>query len=244
MITQYESSRVVSPSIYGLNIAWASTSSLTVSAGRCTDVNRAYDIEIPSTLTLDMSHVGANGIDTGTIGATKIYYIFAIGSSLGKAVPAVIASLSSTPLMPYGYDIYRRIGWALTYSNTHFHKVYQIGNGSYRKYIYDGPVSVLSAGTSATYAAVSLAAGVPGMITEVILSASFTPAVAGDAAILRPAGSSSTTACVISGSVAAVAQKLQVTVPSSVVTGAATIEYAVAASGSLSLSVAGYVDVL
>lgn len=140
--------------------------------------------------------VGLNGLDSGTIAANSIYAVYAIGSSssiytssndlaggpspnpLGPvtvepepiAYPVgVILSLNATaPILPAGYDMYRRIGWAATDSASGFVEFLQYGNSDQRWYYWQTGASVLAAGASTSYADVDLSvsvapgAGIPG----------------------------------------------------------------------------------
>jgi hypothetical protein len=238
------SSRATTPYVSGLAIAWASNTTLTVAAGQCSDSSNSFDIKAASALTINAAVVGANGIDTGALGASTVYNVFVIWQQVGRSTPAAIISTSSTPIMPEGYDLYRRIGYTTTDGSSHFLLMYQYGSGLNRKYIYDAPISILSAGNSATYAATSLAAAVPAISTLVTFDAEFTPNAAGDTAALRPSGSASTTFCIISSVAAAKEQKMQIQVPSLVVSSVAKIDYLVTASGALDLFVVGFNDYL
>ena len=242
--TMSASSRATTPYVNGLGISWASNTTLTVAAGRCSDSNNVFDINVASALTINGAVVGANGIDTGTLGASTVYNVFVIWQQVGRSVPAAIISTSSAPIMPEGYDIYRRIGYATTDGSSHFLLMYQFGSGLNREYVYDAPIQILTAGNSATYAATTLAGSVPAVSTLVTFDAEFTPNAAGDTAAIRPSGSASTTFCIISGVTAAKEQKMQIKVPSLVVSGAAKIDYVVTASGALDLFVQGFKDYL
>jgi len=240
MATMSESVRITNPYVNGLGISWASNTTLTIAAGQCSDSSNNYDIKVASALTLNAAVVGANGIDTGTLGASTVYNVFVIWQQTVQSVPAVILSTAAIPIMPLGYDIYRRIGYATTDGSSHFVIAYQFGTGLTRKYLYDAPISVLSGGTSGTYAAVSLAGAVPAISTNVIFNAGCAPTAAGNTAVIRPSGSASTTFRTINGAVAATIQWGEITVPSLVVSSAAKVDYLV--TGALTLLVAGFED--
>lgn len=230
------------PYIKGLGISWASNTTLTVAAGECSNSTNAYDLRIASALTLNAAVVGANGIDTGALANSTVYNVFAIWQQVGFSVPAVILSTSATPIYPNGYDICRRIGYAVTDGSAHFLLIYQFGSGEHRKYVYDAALSVLSGGASASYAAVDLSAAVPVVSTPVTFQAILTPTAADDVATVRPSGSASTTHCTISGVVAAKIQQMQIIVPSLVVSGVPKVDYIV--TGTLSLLVSAFEDYL
>lgn len=219
--------------------------SFTIGAGSCTDSTNSFVITLDATTTLNGAVVGANGIDTGSLGASKLYYVYVIGDSSGNNVPATLISLSATPLLPSGYSIYRRIGYYYTNGSSDFIKVNMRGNGDVKTYWYDAAISVLAAGAAETFTAVTLT-NVPPVSTNVILQAQFTPATAADSAGLRPAGSSSTAGfTVVSGVVAAKEQLSQVVMPCGVASSLAKVEYKnSAASCALTLQLLGFEDYL
>ncbi len=262
-MTIYNEQIINQPALYinGLSLSNDATtpnSKLGVAAGVCRDSTNTVDINIGNYLganpnisantatVINAGVVGANGIDTGALGASSIYYVFAIAdvTSNPLRLPACIISLSATPLLPAGYGYFRRIGWAATDGSSHFVLFYQNGTGSNRKYWFDVPIKVLNGGSSATFAAVDLTSGhMPPISTNVVLQADLTPNAAGDIASFRPTGSASTLGLLtISGVVAAKAQSLEVKVPCLLSSSLPKVDYLVTASGALSLWVVGYED--
>lgn len=230
--------------INGFNVAWASNTTLTVTSGLCRDSTNVFDLKTTATKTIDAAVNGVNGLDTGSFAASKCYAIHVIGDSSGFNSTGVLLSLSDTaPTMPDGYDIFRRVGWAMSDGSTHFILIYQSGIGSVRSYTYDEPVSVLSGGSSATFAAVALTEKVPAVNNlQVFLAADFTPNAANDVAYLRSGGSSATNGITFKGSVAAKISSCVVPVVAKLVTAAPTIEYKVTASGALTALLVSFVD--
>jgi hypothetical protein len=231
--------------VNGFALSWTSNTTLTMTAGLCRDATDTWDIVIPAVSTIiDSAVIGLNGLDTGVLAASTSYAIWAIGDSTYNHPSGFLLSTSVTaPYMPYGYDVKRRVGWARTDGSTHFILMYQEGLSSDRTYWYDAPISVLSGGASATYVALDLSAAVPALSkTAVTFQATYRPAVAGNTATIRPSGSASTTFASISGAVAAVGQKLQVTCPCLIVAGVAKVDYVVVASDALTLLVSSFRD--
>lgn len=227
--------------IYGLQLAWASNTTLTVGAGQCRDAGNENDLVISTTTTINAAVNGANGLDTGSLANSTMYYVWIIGDSSAYRSTAVMVSTSATaPTMPYGYDQKRLIGYALTDGSARFLKFYQSGVGADRVHAWDAPISVLSAGTSATYAALDLSGAMPAIATDVVLQGSFTPNAAADAASVRPSGSASTTYATVTGVVASKAQSVQLACKTLVVSSVAKVDYVVAASGSLALLVSSF----
>jgi hypothetical protein len=236
------------PSSYinGMQLAWASTTTLTVKNGQCRDSQNVFDIVVSTaSTTINGAANGLNGLDTGSLATSTLYYVFAIAASTAYQASGFIISASATPVLPSGYDIYRRIGYARTDGSSHFLMFYQSGIGGSRKYILDAPISVLSGGSSATFVALDLSGAIPPIDKCLVgLQASFTPNAAGDIATIRPSGSSSTTSLIISGVVAAKAQQLSVESMALLISGVPKIDYEVTASGALTLLVASFVDSL
>lgn len=233
-------------------IAYGSNTTLTVAAGQVRDSTDTQDLTLSSSTTINAAVNGINGLDTGALGNNKCYAVFIIADPTGVQVTGTILSLSATaPLLPFGYGLFRRIGWVFTDGSSHFLKFYQIGSGgsSSRTYYYDSPVSVLSGGSSATFAAVSLVNAVP-LINgvAVFLNASYTPAVAGNTTSIRPTGSSAAanaSPVILSGVVVSKAQDFAAIKTVALVSSSLpSIDYVVQSSDALSLSVAGFEDFL
>lgn len=197
------------PSLYmnGLllsNDATSPDTELVVAAGVCRDSNNIIDMNLGnyldlvgvgtanSSTTIDFTVNGANGLDTGSIGASKCYYIFVIGDSSNKNAPAALASLSATaPTMPFGYDSLRLIGSAYSDSSSDLLLYYTSGNGNVRYFQWDAPiaVTVTASGTSATYSAMDLSVGVPASnYGRVNLMYKWTNNAAADALNFTPGG--------------------------------------------------------
>lgn len=231
------------PNLYAnnLQLSWASTTTLSIAAGQARDSTNNMDITLSAATTLNGAVNGANGLDTGALANATWYAIHLIGSSTNTEQPALIASTSATaPLMPTGYDSFRRIGWVLTDGSAHFLKVYVYGNSNLRKYFWDAVITELSAGAATTYADVNMASSVAPTANLAILNWSLIPATAGNATLLRVNGSSSTTNLSITGSVAAKANTGQLIINTD---SSQIIEYQVAnSSDALSLFCVGFED--
>lgn len=142
------------------NNATTPNTKVNLSAGQCRDSNDVMDINLTSAVVIDTAVVGAiNGLDQGALAASLVYAVYVIGDSTNKHQPAGLISLASNsaPLMPFGYDSYRLVGYAITDSSVHFLKAYISGNNNARRFTYDSPQATsVTAGTSATYAAITL----------------------------------------------------------------------------------------
>lgn len=128
----------VSPFISGLVISYVSASSFVVSAGACSDTTNTTAIEIDSVSMVDMTINGLNGLDTDVIAVSSVYAVYAIASSAGKGISGLLVSLNKDyPVMPDGYDIYRRIGWVITDDSAELIKFKVIGTREMRTYQFD-----------------------------------------------------------------------------------------------------------
>lgn len=240
-------------SIQGLFLQWLSTTTISVSAGLAKNALNWGDIQLTKIAgtTMNAAVNGVNGLDVGVLAATTLYAVYVIGSSEDIVTPATIISTNFTqPLMPSGYDLWRRIGAVATDSAAHFIEFFQSGSGNERFMFLTetsgNDTRVLNGGTAhAAYAAVAMTHLVPPNIQAVvILNYSYTPAAAANAFSLRPTGSVVAQGYTsINGPVMAQAQLGQAIMISA--DGATpSIDYIVTNGDALSLFVGGYVDTL
>ena len=256
--------------INGLQISYASTTVLGIAPGAARDSTNSIDMVVglqnyfgndnPASLFLNYqpglfvnSAVnGANGLDTGTIAASTEYAVYLIGDSRNYNNTAAVLSLTSqlAPVLPRGYDSYRLIGFTATNSSSNFVYATQKPQNisGLLTYSYTSAQSVLSGGTSTTFAAVDLSTPVQTTtLTNVIVTllCTFTPVAVGDVAQLRPTGSSATSNIpTITGLQAGIAQTEYITMIAGVGSSKPEIDYLVtSASDSLSLGVVTWAGV-
>lgn len=226
----------------GCQLEWISTTVVDILAGTCRDSTNTNDITISSTVTITSTVKGVGGLDTGTIAASTLYDVYAIGSSLGQEPGAALFSLASAsaPVLPYNYDMYRRLGCVLTDGSSHFLQFLQTSNNNdcTRRMWYDAGISVLSGGASATFADVALGAFMPAFITNVLFNATLTPTGNGNTATIQPKGAADAGGyIVIGGSQAGVAMNVPVEVPCN-----ATPDVSYKVTGTLTLLLRAYDD--
>lgn len=175
---------------------------LDIAAGQARNSTNLCDITLSSAVVLDATTNGANGLDTGSLANSTWYAVHLIGSSVNVSQAAVLLSTSATaPTLPFGYDVFRRIGWVLTDGSAHFLKFYMYGSGS-RLLFWDAPITVLNAAGNTSYTNVTMTSAMPSTSTIAILNWKLVPATAGNTALLRVNGSTSTTNQLLTGSVA------------------------------------------
>jgi hypothetical protein len=160
------------------NDATTPNTKVDVSAGMCRDSTDVYYMNLgnfngflngsitPNSSTIiDATINGAGGLDTGSLGASKVYFVYVIADPINANPTTCMLSLTSTsaggPLMPTGYSIYRHVGYIVTDASSHFLLSYNAGNNNARIFMYDAPISVGTTASSASYAAINLTKFVP-----------------------------------------------------------------------------------
>jgi hypothetical protein len=229
--------------VQNLQLAVASTTTLTMAAGQARDSSNVNDIVLSASVTINGATNGINGLDTGSLGASHLYSVYVVGDSSGNNDTGAVVSLSASgPLMPVGYDMYRLIGYARTDGSSHFLAGYWSGSSNERTFIYDVPIATaLSAGTSNTYVAVTLATFVPAVANVLArMESNWTANAAGDTMALQPFNGVGDTVKYIAAVAGATAHTLvREYVQAQLSSGDPKINYKVSA-GSLALNVAGY----
>ncbi len=247
--------------VTGLQISNNSTtpnSKIDISAGLCRDVTNTFDINLgnwygavpTATITANTSTTinaavnGALGLDTGTFAASKIYYVHVIFDATGKNAPSALISLSRTaPLLPAGYSNFRWLGQMITDSSIHFLPGYNSGQNSERVFVFDAPQATsVTAGTSATYAAISLAALVPNVDQlQVLFRANWTANAAADTFNMQGGNATGDQWSLISQVAGGTAHTIGFgTVNSQLVATVPTVNYKVSAAGGVAINVAGF----
>jgi hypothetical protein len=254
--------------ISGLNISIASTTVLAIAPGQARDSNDNIDmpvgfpnlqgLTVPTIqfqnyqppLLINSAVNGVNGLDQGALAASTQYAIYLIGDSRGYNPVAGLLTLSSNafPLLPFGYDSYRLLGFIETDGSIHFvyatHEPQTLQNAL--AYYLQPPVSVLSGGAATTFTGVDLNSAVPsGTLPNVIveLLVTFIPAAANDIVTIRPTGSTATAGLItITGLQAGIAQTQYIQVIAGVNGSShASIDYEVTSSSdAVSMSVVGW----
>ncbi len=200
--------------INGLKLAYASATTMTVSAGRCSNSTNVNDISVglplnvaatqtgvlpvdagTGAVTINTAATGAAGLDTGAMANDTFYAVYAIGDSYGNNPgSALISADLSSPLLPAGYDMFFRIGYVKTNGSAQILPFRQDGCGLDRWMWYDAPIATdVTSGSSATYAAVDCSASLPAATpTMVNFYCVFTPTGTNDKLVLAPGTSTST----------------------------------------------------
>ncbi len=230
----------------GLEISRTSDEVVAIAAGACRDSNNVIDIVVDSALSVSNIVSGAGGLDTGTVANSTFYAVFVIADSTKHNDPVGLISASGTaPTLPEGYDSFRRIGWVKTDGTADFLEFRQYGAGQERWMWYDAPIATdITAGSSATYAAVDASGGLPDSNPRMVnWYCVFTPTGADDLLVLTPGTSTATLGyATMSGSAAGVVKTGNLICPTDSPNTDA-IDYKVTGSAT-AISVAAYLDEL
>lgn len=240
------------------NNATTPNTKLDVTAGICRDSTNTFDINLGnyngqnnsgtanSTTTINAAVNGLNGLDTGSFAASTVYNVFVVGDAVSGNVTGVMISTGTAavgPLMPFGYNVFRHIGYAVSDASVHFLLFYQAGNQNNRKFVYDSPQATsVTAGTSATYAAINLTTLVPTVNNiPVQFRANWTANAAADTFNMTAGNGTGDQWGLIAPVAGATAHTLGFgTVLSQLVASVATVNYKVSAVGGVAINVCGF----
>lgn len=249
--------------INGLKLAYLTATTMTVTAGRCGNSTNINDIsvglplnvaatqtgELPvdagtGTVTINTAANGVAGLDIGAMANDTFYAVYAIGDSYGNNPgSACISANLSAPLLPAGYDMSFRIGFIKSSGAAAILPFRQDGCGLDRWMWYDAAIATgVTAGASATYAAVDCSASLPAATpTMVNFLCVFSPTGTNDKLVLVPGTSTAAAGyATLSGTGAAVTGNL-ICPTDSPVTDA--VDYKVTGTAA-AISVAAYLDQL
>lgn len=241
------------------NDATTPNTKIDIAAGICRDQSDTYDLNIGnfdnfqftptanSATVVNAAVTGINGLDTGSLGASKVYYVYVVADPVSGNQTGAMVSLAAPsvgPLMPFGYSAYRHIGFAVTDGSSHFLLMYNSGNNNSRILTFDAPqATAVTAGAATSYTAVDLTAFVPAIDQlPVMINYAYTPNAAGHTFKMQGANSTGD-AVTISGQVASVVMTDNVQVLSQVVvaSGKPEINYKVSNNtDAVAIDVAGF----
>lgn len=227
---------------------------LDISAGQCRDSNDVMDIVLGSPnleglivaapLLLNFAVNGVNGLDTGTIGDNTMYAIYMIADSRYYKPTACIATLATNaiPLMPFGYDSLRLIGYWATNVEGNLFLGYMAGNNNAMKFFYDAPqATAVTAGSQTSYTPVVLGSLVPPINNmPLYVQTIYAANAANNTLHLKPGNGEGNAVTIISTVATGTANTVtQSVVFSQLISGVPNIQYQVAA-GSVEIDIAGF----
>jgi hypothetical protein len=246
-MTVYKSfNQALFPYAYGLglsNNATTPNTKLDVAVGSILDSTKTFQINLDESVTINAAVNGLNGLDTGSLAASSLYYVYLVSSPTGAGVVGAMISLSATPYLPYGYSAYALIGYVATGAGSTFLKGYWTDDkSSWRTFMYDAPqATAITAGNATSYTAIDLSAFVPAVAsTPVFIDSALTPAAASQTLKLQPAGGTGD-AVTITGQVAAVVVSSQSLVIAQLASGDPKVSYKVSnGAAAAAINVGGY----
>lgn len=148
--------------LFGLTLSPPGSTSLPIAAGSCRDSTDADNMvlsAITKTTGAWAAGSGNGGLDTGSIAASTWYHAYAIKTvaGLGGTTDALISLSATSPTMPTGYSLKRRIGSVQTDGSKNLLTFVQLGD----EFIWSATVGDVSAATNPGTSAVLRALSVP-----------------------------------------------------------------------------------
>jgi len=99
---------------------------------------------------VDITAVGADGLDSGSMAANTWYSIWVIYNKTTETTAAIISLNASSPVLPSGYTYFARVGWARTTSSANqLRHMDQFGGKV--NYLFDSGMYVIASGAAGTY---------------------------------------------------------------------------------------------
>lgn len=188
--------------LYATNciLNYGSATTVSIGPGQIRGAENNLDIKVESEITLDLSVNGVNGLDTGDLANTSIYYVYLIVDALNYKPIAGIASLVNATsisdiIFPQGYNYLVRVGAFATNSSAQILSFIQLGTGMDRWMLYTTPSTVLNAQGSATpdtYVNLDLSAVIPATSQLVKINWTMVPDTAGNGGYVRNTGNTPT----------------------------------------------------
>ncbi|TAL08467.1 MAG: hypothetical protein EPO02_12820 [Nitrospirae bacterium] len=231
------------------NDATTPNTKLDVAAGVTIDSTNTYQMISQSSIVIDATKNGLNGLDTGALAASTVYPVYLVSDPVTSNPIGAMISLSYTgPLMPFGYSAFKLLGYVTTDGSAHFlPALWTAGNSGSRTCRYISYIATaVTAGQSTTFAAVNLIAAVPNVDkTPVVIYSIYIPASATNVMTLIPGNQTAGTAIQVAGQVASVGIISLVTMMSQVISISSVLSPAIQyevqnASDTAIIRVSGY----
>jgi hypothetical protein len=147
--------------IEGLKVAYNSASTVDIESGSCRDDTDSVDLTSDSTINVDITASGANGLDTGSEANSTWYYVWVIGKGDGTTA-GLLSTSSTSPTMPSGYVYKRRVGSIRNNGSGNIIEFYQHSSGGARKVMYrNGIQSSGDLSITTTYQSLDLSSLIP-----------------------------------------------------------------------------------
>lgn len=149
--------QVIKGALFGLKIGpdpVASATRIKISSGANVGSDDGLElITATSDISINSATTGANGLDSGSMADATWYNIFMIFNPVTETVAGLLSTSSTSPTLPSGYTLKRRVGAAYYLTATGFRLFYQRGC----KVTYSGAVQVFQGLPSSGWNSVALA---------------------------------------------------------------------------------------
>ena len=222
-----------------------STNLLIISRGWCAHYDGNSFAQLLSEITCDLTTVGVNGLDTGTITNGYDYFVYIIKNESTGDVGAVVshAKFYGDVVVPTGYTMYRKLRFGFVYNSA------RDGIPNYHLSAWPMPIirltsaettgsySVLTNGTSGSFVDINLAGFIPDNARMAYVQCITSTVGSAGSAYLRSFGGQSTGVIVGSSTPADVQDRLCLTIR---VTSDIKLQYKVVGGARLSVYVLGY----
>ena len=144
---------------------WTSVSRITIGAGDGRSADNTTDITLAAPIVVDITLAGAGGLDTGVEAANTWYYVHVVADSTGvNPTTGILSASPNAPVLPGGYDQFRRIGSVRNTAGSHFRPFAVSGIGTERSVQYSDAITgrqVLAAGAAVAVTAIACGALIP-----------------------------------------------------------------------------------
>jgi hypothetical protein len=154
-----------------VNLTWLSVTQVQIGTGHAWDYNNNELIKLTTPVTVDITVNGAGGLDaTSSEQASTWYYVYVISDSTSGSVAGLLSESSTTPILPSGYDLYRRVGAVRNNSSSNLLRFKQWGEGVYKTYLWEediitGDLFVLDNGIDLAATTIDCTPGIPSTST-------------------------------------------------------------------------------
>jgi hypothetical protein len=137
-----------------------------IGPGVCRSSDDTTDLALTTTLTVDITTSGANGLDTGSELSWVWYYIYLIYNPTTSTYASLLSESSTSPSLPSGYTKHRRLGSVINNGSSNFRNFrcqYRLSRD--RVFMYndedEDDVQLLSGGTATSWTDIYAGASVP-----------------------------------------------------------------------------------
>lgn len=137
-----------------------------IEPGVCRSSDDTTDLVLTTTLTVDITASGANGLDSGSESSWVWYYIYLIYNPSTQTYASLLSTSSTSPTLPSGYTKYRRLGSVINDGSSNFKEFrcqYRLGRE--RVFMYndmdEDDVQLLSNGNATSWTDIYAGASIP-----------------------------------------------------------------------------------